>query len=153
MKTNGEKLLLIMVFDGVSTTAPIRSGSMFFNYKETFSIVLLAIVDAQLRFIYVDVGTNGRVADKGVWNKSAMKKCLDENRLKLPPACPLPGFAEDFPFVIVGDEGFALSSKVTIPYPKDQIRGRRDRRIFNYRYCIEVFLKISQMSISLANFF
>jgi len=46
-------------------TAPsLKSGSLYHNYKETFSIVFLALVDAQLRFIYIDVGTNGRVSDK-----------------------------------------------------------------------------------------
>lgn len=43
---------------------PLQSGSTYFNYKETFSIVLLGLMDAQLRFIFVDVGTNGRVSDK-----------------------------------------------------------------------------------------
>ncbi|XP_011858800.1 PREDICTED: uncharacterized protein LOC105556330, partial [Vollenhovia emeryi] len=39
---------------------PLQSGSSYFNYKEKFSIVLLGLVDAELRFIFVDVGTNGR---------------------------------------------------------------------------------------------
>ena len=38
---------------------PLHSGSMYCNYKESFSVVLLAVVDAQLRFIFYDVGTNG----------------------------------------------------------------------------------------------
>lgn len=44
----------------------IRSGSMFYNYKESYSVVLLALINAQLHFIYVDVETNGRVNDSGV---------------------------------------------------------------------------------------
>lgn len=36
-----------------------KSDSLYFNYKETFSIVLLELVDGQLRFIFVDVDTNG----------------------------------------------------------------------------------------------
>ncbi|XP_052126589.1 uncharacterized protein LOC127750078 [Frankliniella occidentalis] len=38
-----------------------------------------------------------------------------------------------FPYVIVGDEGFTLSEKVMMPYPKDTCSNRLDRRIFNYR--------------------
>ena len=42
---------------------PLQSGSLYYNYKDYFSVVLLAVVDAHLRFIYVDVGTNGRISD------------------------------------------------------------------------------------------
>lgn len=112
---------------------PIQSGSLYYNYKDTFSIVLLAVVDAQLRFIYVDVGTNGRISDKGVWNKSSLRKKLDENSVKIPPPSPLPGINRPFPFIIVGDEGFTLTDSVLIPYPKEQLRNRHDRSIFNYR--------------------
>lgn len=35
---------------------PRISGSLFYNYKNFFSIVLLAIVDAKYNFIYIDVG-------------------------------------------------------------------------------------------------
>lgn len=45
---------------------PLKSGSLFYNYKDSFSIVLLAVVDAQLQFVYLDVGTNGRISDSGI---------------------------------------------------------------------------------------
>lgn len=35
--------------------APPNSGSEFFNYKKSFFVVLLALVDAYYKFIIVDV--------------------------------------------------------------------------------------------------
>ncbi|XP_018313294.1 uncharacterized protein [Mycetomoellerius zeteki] len=106
---------------------------MFYNYKGDYSVVLLAVVDADLRFIYVDVGANGRVSDSGVWNKCSLKNYLDRNALNIPPPVPLPGTEDNFPFVIIGNEGFPLSEKLLIPYPKPQCSGKKDKSIFNYR--------------------
>ncbi|KAJ8711924.1 hypothetical protein PYW08_008878 [Mythimna loreyi] len=35
---------------------PMDSGSMFLNYKHYFSIVLMAVVDSDYNFIFVDIG-------------------------------------------------------------------------------------------------
>ncbi|XP_071582147.1 uncharacterized protein, partial [Temnothorax nylanderi] len=88
----------------VVISPPLQSGSLYYNYKDSFSIVLLAVVDPQLR-IYADVGTNGRISDKGVWNKCSLKRHLEENTINVPPPAPLPRIQKPFPFVIVGDEG------------------------------------------------
>lgn len=106
---------------------PLTSGSMFQNYKGYASVVLLALVDAQLRFIFVDIGTNGRVSDSGIWNRSSLKMHLENNSIHVPEPAPLPHSNMNFPFVIVGDEGFSLSSHLLIPYAKESFRGRKDR--------------------------
>lgn len=42
---------------------PQESGSYYFNYKHIFSIVLMAIANANYEFLMVDIDANGRVSD------------------------------------------------------------------------------------------
>jgi hypothetical protein len=39
---------------------PEHSGSMFYNYKDLFPMVLMAMVDSNYRFVYVDIGSYGK---------------------------------------------------------------------------------------------
>ncbi|XP_039866215.1 protein ANTAGONIST OF LIKE HETEROCHROMATIN PROTEIN 1-like [Simochromis diagramma] len=38
---------------------PPKNGSMYFNYKSRFSIILMAVVDANYKFVYASTGTQG----------------------------------------------------------------------------------------------
>ncbi|KAJ8414992.1 hypothetical protein AAFF_G00025150 [Aldrovandia affinis] len=92
--------------------APSKSGSLFFNYKGTYSIVLLAVVDARYRFRVVDVGAYGRRSDGGTLASSKFGKALQNGRLDLPEDRLLPE-AEHLgcqPHVFVADEAFPLQT-------------------------------------------
>lgn len=71
--------------------APINSGSEFFNYKATFSIVLFALVDANYNFLFADVGCQGRISDEGVFKNCILYKKLVKGELGIPNPQPLPG--------------------------------------------------------------
>nr|CAH7742340.1 unnamed protein product [Callosobruchus chinensis] len=61
---------------------PPNTGSQFYNYKKEFSIVLLALVDGDYRFITVDVGGYGRNSDGGIFRSSQLGKSNNqENRI------------------------------------------------------------------------
>ena len=62
---------------------PVNSGSYYFNYKGSFNIVLLALVDADYKFRYIDVGCNGRISDGGIFRNSPISKALEKKPFKL----------------------------------------------------------------------
>ena len=89
--------------------APPRSGSSFFNYKKTHSIVLLAVCDANYSFTLVDIGDSGRNSDVGVFSSSKLGYAITTNQLNLPKPEPITDTAKNFPSVFVGDEAFQLN--------------------------------------------
>ncbi|GBN40567.1 hypothetical protein AVEN_157833-1 [Araneus ventricosus] len=58
--------------------APPNSGSQFFNYKGFHSIILMALVNWDYSFIYIDVGCNGCVSDGGVFQNSSLYSKLEQ---------------------------------------------------------------------------
>lgn len=49
----------------VRIRCPCQTGSLYYNYKDFFSIVLLALVGPDYKFIGVDIGSFGREGDAG----------------------------------------------------------------------------------------
>ena len=110
---------------------PDDSGSHYRNYKETDSIVLMAMVGPEYEFLYVDVGANGRNSDGGIWDQCKLKKPLEDSTLNLPPPQSLPGRSMKIPFVATGDDAFPLKNYLMKPYPQKGLTT--EKRIFNYR--------------------
>ncbi|PIK56885.1 putative nuclease HARBI1 [Apostichopus japonicus] len=113
--------------------APPNSGSVFFNYKHTFSVVLMAIVDHMYCFTVIDVGAFGSCSDGGIFARSQIGRQMDSNELDIPPYQQLPGAPEigKLPFVALGDEAFPLKINLMRPYPGQHLCERK--RIYNYR--------------------
>lgn len=117
----------------IQLISPAGSGSHFYNYKLTNSIVLLALVSAKYKFIYVDIGTNGRASDGGVFNACSLFKAVINNNLALPNPRPLPGrhSSNVTPFVMLADDAFPLKTFLMKPYSGRHLS--EDQLIFNYR--------------------
>ncbi|XP_069832289.1 uncharacterized protein [Dendropsophus ebraccatus] len=112
----------------VRIVQPAASGSFFYNYENFFSIIFLALVNANYEFVFVGVGRNGRVSDGGVFANSQFAHMLRSNSLSLPNNDVTHA---NLNFVFVADEAFPLTSHILKPYPQRLLN--RERQIFNYR--------------------
>lgn len=110
---------------------PPNSGSNFYDYKGHFSVIMVALVDADCKFLYVDVGACGRASDGGVWDRCTLKQAVEGDLLNIPQRQNIPFSEKQCPYVFVGDDAFPLKEYLMKPYPG---RGETDeRRVFNYR--------------------
>ena len=136
--------------------APINSGSSFFNYKGTHSIVLLAVCDAHYRlvfghitvhnhlihrFILVDLGDAGRHSDGGILSNSEFGRALENDSLSLPEPCPPPGSMHNLPFVLLGDEAFPLKMNMMRPYPGRNLGGNFDTHMYMLAVIFVLFIR------------
>lgn len=104
---------------------------MYYNYKGVFSIVLMAVVDADYNIIYANCGSKGRVSDGGVFQNTNLFKKLNNRELSVPGPEPV---NEEYvlPYVLVADNAFPLTEFMVKPYPGTHEQGSI-KRIFNYR--------------------
>lgn len=86
---------------------PTNSGSDFYDYKGHCSIILLALVDAHYKFLYIDVGTNRRASDGSVFAKCTLLTEMQLNLLNIPPPEKLP---HSHSFSLCDSWGWCLSS-------------------------------------------
>lgn len=110
---------------------PANSGSLYFNYKHFSSIVLLALVDASYRVLYVDIGSYGSLSDGGVFNNSTLYNALENNSLQRPEPALVSGTKIVLPYFIIADDAFPLKKYLLKPYGQKNLS--REQRIFNYR--------------------
>ncbi|XP_056464817.1 uncharacterized protein LOC130404196 [Gadus chalcogrammus] len=91
----------------------------------------MALMDSNYRFLYVDVGCNGRVSDGGVFRGCSLQQSLEQKTANIPDPAPLSGPELLSPYTIVADEAFPLKEYILKPYSS---RGlTQEQRIFNYR--------------------
>ena len=100
---------------------PFNSGSTYLSCKSFFSIVLLALVDAEHKFLYVNVGCQCRISDGGVFKNSELYHLLVNGEINLPDSRQLPDLSSlndsflvesnhesEVPYIVVADDAFPL---------------------------------------------
>lgn len=84
----------------IRIVAPSLSGSTHHNYKGYFSLVLLAIVYPNYKFLVVDIGSSGSRSDGGIFSRSNMGRKFEASEMGLLPP------------KIVGDDAFPLKPHI-----------------------------------------
>jgi hypothetical protein len=70
---------------------PEASVSMYYNYRNYFCAVLLAVGDSNYCVVYVDIGSCGKYSDSKIFDNSAPREQRENESCNLPRSEPLPG--------------------------------------------------------------
>ena len=85
----------------------------------------MALVDADYRFIYVDIGEYGSNSDSGIFKNSLFGWALINGECNLPGPKTLPNYPEGgvLPYCLIGDEAFPLRMDLMKPFPRAGQQG------------------------------
>ena len=121
----------LVAFDGkhMALKKPKNSGALYHNYKGFFFIVILALVDGQYKFRWVDAGTAGSCSDAQIFNACQLKRRIEDGRIGFPDPAPIT--QGDVTYFLLADDAFALKTWVMKPYGRRMLT--REERIANYR--------------------
>uniref|UniRef100_A0A1B6HZT2 DDE Tnp4 domain-containing protein n=1 Tax=Homalodisca liturata TaxID=320908 RepID=A0A1B6HZT2_9HEMI len=113
---------------------PPNSASLYFNYKHYFSIVLMAVTDADYKFVFIDVGSYGKCGDYTIFQQSALHQRILADTIDLPEDRAISSSSSTpIPFVFLADDAFSLSHRVLCPFIGKQLNDTK--RTFNYPHC------------------
>ena len=116
----------------INIKPPLGSETDYYNYKKFYSVILLAMVNSDLAFTYVNIGAPGRCNDSSVYSRSTLPDVIKNS------------VYEDYYTMIngvkvrshmVADSAFALDKTVIKPFPEHPDMSRQER-VFNYRLSI-----------------
>ena len=99
----------------VAVKKPKNTGALYHNYKEFSSIVMLALVDGQYKFRWVNAGTAGSCSDAQIFNASQLKRRIEDGRIGFPDPAPITQGGRNVPYFILADDAFALKNWLMKP--------------------------------------
>ena len=105
------------------------SRKEYHNFKNFYSIVLMAMVDAKYRFIWGSCGFPGNSHDSIILQSTSMWRKIKDGKI-LPEICQKVDDVE-IPPLILGDSAFPFESFLMKPYTNAVLT--KDQRYFNYR--------------------
>ena len=126
---------VIGAIDGkhIRIQCPTFTGTQCYNYKGFFSLVLMAICDADYCFTMFDIGQFGSNNDSGVLANSSMGEAFENNTINVPQSREINDSTGDVPYFLVKDEIFPLKKWLMRPYPGTSL-SEEENKIYNYRH-------------------
>uniref|UniRef100_A0A8C2IPC7 DDE Tnp4 domain-containing protein n=1 Tax=Cyprinus carpio TaxID=7962 RepID=A0A8C2IPC7_CYPCA len=124
----GEHLMITLRF--------LATGESFKSLSYQFRVGMSTIHETyqndydNYRFLYADVGCNGRVSDGGVFGGCSLQDALEKRTSNIPAPAPLPESDQLAPYCTVADEAFPLKEYLMKPYPNHRLSV--EQRIFSY---------------------
>ena len=76
----------------------------------------MALVDADYKFIWADLGSTGSASDVLIYNNSKIKKLTEDETIRSPAPETLRNDNQDVTYFFIGDDTFALWETMTKPY-------------------------------------
>ncbi|XP_072180533.1 uncharacterized protein [Diadema setosum] len=91
----------------------------------------MALVDADFKFVWIDVGGHRSMSDAQIYNASELKGCLEDGIIDFPDPDPMPNDDQDMPYFLLGDDAFGLRTYLMKPFSH---RGLTEEELItNYR--------------------
>ena len=86
-------------------------------------MILMALVDAEYRFRWVDIGTGGSCSDAQIFNLGELRGKIEDGSIGFPEAEPKDPGGPDLPYFLIGDDAFALKTWLMKPYQAGGLWG------------------------------
>ena len=84
----------------ITIKCPNKNESSHFCYLKKFSIVLMAIIGPDYRFICVDIGGYCKNSDGGIFDSYNVSQRFEAGLMNIPKDKPLPGQSESYSHVL-----------------------------------------------------
>jgi len=110
----------------------IHGGSEYYDYKGTFSIILMLLCDADYCVIYSNVDCQEGISDGGMFQHTSLFEKLENGTLHLPEPEPLPMRQKYVPYVFVNNDTLPLKENIMVPFHRFYDSTPLEK-IFNYR--------------------
>ena len=95
---------------------PTKATSLFYNYKQFFSIELKCVTNSESRFIFIDLDACGKQSDGGTFSGSDLYHFLEDCESTLPRPASFEGSGTEMSFFIPADEACPLKMYLMKPF-------------------------------------